>query len=335
MILRCIKLNLLISSVQSLSHVQLLWPHGLQHFRLSCPSPSPGVCSNSCPLSQWCHPTVSSSVVPFSCPQSFPASGSFLMNQLFASGDQSIGASASASVLLMHIQSWFPLGLTGLIFLLFQESSPTPQFESINSSVLSLLYGPTLTSIHDHWENYSFCNSCSISCLFILLIVSSAVQKLFPLMLPFSQVTINMTTLMESRVGFLEQGQLSVVWISLGFSGMQPVWSPRPHTQGSPALHLMLCSKSCLEVLNFWKGILHFHFISDSAISVAALICIRTRFRPGFRRLDFPGGSDCKESAYNTGDLGSIPGSGRSPGEGNGNPLQYTCLENPTDRGAW
>ena len=90
-------------------------PHGLQQIRLPCPSLSPGVCSNSCPLSWWCHPTISSSVVPFSSRlQSFPASGSFPMNQLFASGGQSIGASASASVLPMNIQDWFPLGLTGL-----------------------------------------------------------------------------------------------------------------------------------------------------------------------------------------------------------------------------
>ena len=84
----------------------------LQHARLPCPSPSPRVRSNSCPLSRWCHPTISSSVAPLSCPQSFPASGTFPMSRLFASGDQSIGASASASVLPMNIQRWFPLGLT-------------------------------------------------------------------------------------------------------------------------------------------------------------------------------------------------------------------------------
>ena len=95
-----------------------LWPHGLQHTRLACLSPSPRACSNSCPLSQWCHPTISSSVIPFcSCLQSSPASGYFLMSWLFASGGQSIGASASASVLSMNIQGWFPLGLTGVIFL--------------------------------------------------------------------------------------------------------------------------------------------------------------------------------------------------------------------------
>jgi len=95
-----------------------LWPHERQHARLPCPSLSPRVCSNSCPLSQWCHPTSSSSVAPFSsCLQSFPASGSTPMSQLFALGGQSIGASDSASVLLMNIQGWFPLGLTGLISL--------------------------------------------------------------------------------------------------------------------------------------------------------------------------------------------------------------------------
>ena len=93
-------------------------PHGLQHTRLPCPSPSPRACSNSCPLSWWCHSTISSSVIPFSsCLQSFPASGSFLMSQLFVSGVQNIGASASASVLPVNIQDWFPLGLTSLISL--------------------------------------------------------------------------------------------------------------------------------------------------------------------------------------------------------------------------
>ena len=101
--------------VQSLS---CMWPHGLQHARLPCPSLSPGVGSDSCPLYQWCHPTISSFVTPFSsCPQSFPASGSFPMSWLFASGGQIIGVSASASVLPMSTQGWFPLGLTGLISL--------------------------------------------------------------------------------------------------------------------------------------------------------------------------------------------------------------------------
>ena len=101
--------------VRPLSCVQL---YGLQHARLPRPSPSPRVYSNSCPLSRWCHPTISSSVVPFTfCLQSFPASGSFPMSQFFTSGGRSIGVSASASVLPMNIQGWFPLGLTGLISL--------------------------------------------------------------------------------------------------------------------------------------------------------------------------------------------------------------------------
>ena len=96
-----------------------LWPHGLQNARLPCPSPSSRASSNSCPWSQCCHPTISSSVVSYSSwLQSFPASGSFLMNRLFASGGQSTGASASASVLPMNIQDWFPLEFTSLIFLL-------------------------------------------------------------------------------------------------------------------------------------------------------------------------------------------------------------------------
>ena len=94
-----------------------LWPHGLQHARLPCPSPTPGACS-TCPLSWWCHPTISSSVVPFSsCLQSLPASASFPMSQFFTSGGQSIGASASASVLPMNIQDWFLLGQNGWISL--------------------------------------------------------------------------------------------------------------------------------------------------------------------------------------------------------------------------
>ena len=135
-------------SVMSIS----LWPHGLQNARLPCPSSSPGACSDSCPLSRWCHPTISSSVTPFSCPQSFPASGSFPVSQLFTTGGQSIGASALASVLPVNIQRWFPLGMTPCSPRNSQNSSPMPQFESINCLVLSLLYGLTLTSARDCWK---------------------------------------------------------------------------------------------------------------------------------------------------------------------------------------
>ena len=144
--------------VQSLSHVQLFVAPWTAAHRLPCPSLSPGVSSNSCPLSWWCHPINSSSVAPFSsCPQSFPASGSFSMRRLFTSSGQSTGASVSASVLPMNIRGWFPSGLTGLIFQSrgSQKSSPEPQFESINYSGLSLLYGTTLISTHDYWKTHS------------------------------------------------------------------------------------------------------------------------------------------------------------------------------------
>ena len=109
---------LLPSSVQSLSHVRLFVTPEPQQARPPCPSPTPGVHPNPGPLSWWCHPTISSSIIPFSsCPQSFPASGSFQMSQLFTSGGQSIGVSASASVLSMSIQDLFPLGWTGWISL--------------------------------------------------------------------------------------------------------------------------------------------------------------------------------------------------------------------------
>ena len=115
-----------------------LQPHGLQHARLPCPSPTPGACSNSCPSSWWCHPTISSSVVPFSyCLQSFPASGSFPMSQFFASGNQNIGASASASVLPMTIQDWFPLGLTDLL--------------SLQSKWLSRVFSNTTVQKHNYF----------------------------------------------------------------------------------------------------------------------------------------------------------------------------------------
>ena len=126
----------------------ILRPHGLQHTRLPCPSQSPRACENSSPLSQGCHPTISSSVVKFSFGlQSFLASESFLMSWLFTSGDQSIVA--SASILPMHIQDWFHLGLTALISLqskgLSRDFSNT-KFKSINYLALSFLYVPSLTS---------------------------------------------------------------------------------------------------------------------------------------------------------------------------------------------
>ena len=125
-----------------------LQPWGLQHARLPCPSLSPRVCSNSCPLSQWCHSTISSSVIYFSsCPQYFPTSGSFSVSQVFASDGQSIGFSTTSPVIPVNIQGWFPLGLTGLISSLSQELSrvfSSVPVQSINSSALRLLYATTL-----------------------------------------------------------------------------------------------------------------------------------------------------------------------------------------------
>ena len=137
-----------------------LQPHGLQHTRPPCPSPVPGVYSDSCPLSWGCHPTISSSAVPFSSHlQFFSPSGSFQMSQFFTSGGQSIGVSASASVLPMNIQDWSDQdGLVGSHCSPWdsQESSPTPHLKSINSSALRFIYSPTLIPIHDYQKNHSF-----------------------------------------------------------------------------------------------------------------------------------------------------------------------------------
>ena len=188
-------------------------------------------CSNSCPLSRWCHPTISSSVVPFfSCLQSFPASGSFPMSQFFASGGQSIGVSASASVHPMNIQDWFPSGLTvwsPCSLRDSQESSPTPQFKKI-----------------------------------------------------------------------LQHSAFFTVHLSRPYMTTEKTIASTRRTFVGKVVSLL------------------FNMLSRLAI-------------------DFPGGSDGKVSVYNVEDPGSIPGLGRSPGEGNGNPLQYCCLENPMDRGAW
>ena len=134
------------SSVTQLSLT--LQSHGLQHARLPCPSPTPKAYSNSCPLSRWCHPTISSSVIPFaSCLQSFSTSGSFPRSQFFASGGQSIGVSASPSVLKMNIQDWFPLGLTGWI--------------SLQAKGLSKVFSNTTTQKHQSFSAQLslWCNS--------------------------------------------------------------------------------------------------------------------------------------------------------------------------------
>ena len=133
--------SICLSSVQfSLSVISnYLWPHGLQHTRPPCPSPTPRVHPNSCPSSQWCHPAISSSVVPFSyCLQSLPTSESFPMNQFFTPGGQNIGVSASASVLPMNIQDWFPLGLISLISLKSRRLKSLLQHHSSKTSILWL-----------------------------------------------------------------------------------------------------------------------------------------------------------------------------------------------------
>ena len=150
----------IISSVQ-FSHSIMsssLWRHGLQHARLPCPSSTPSACSNSCLLSRWCHPTISSSFVPFSSYlRSFPASRSFPMSLFFASGGQSTGVSASASILPMNIQ-WFPLRWTGWISLQSKGLSRVFSNTTVQKHqffIVSFLYSPILMSIHDYWKNHS------------------------------------------------------------------------------------------------------------------------------------------------------------------------------------
>ena len=137
-----------------------LRPHEPQHTRSPCPSPTPGVYTNSCPSCQWCHPTISSSVISFSSHlQSLRASGSFQMSQFFASGRQRIGVSALASVLPMNIQDWFPLGLTNWIPLWsngFSGVFSNTTVREASISVLSLLKDPTVISIHYYWKKHSF-----------------------------------------------------------------------------------------------------------------------------------------------------------------------------------
>ena len=150
-------LLLLLFSCQAVS--DSLQPCGLQQARLPCPFPFPRVCPSSCPLNQWCHPTISSSIALFSfCLPSFPASGSFPLSQLFVSDDQSIGASASASVLPIIFRGDFLLDwLVGFPCSPrdSQKSCPGPEFKSINSLALWLLYGPVLTSIRDYWKDHN------------------------------------------------------------------------------------------------------------------------------------------------------------------------------------
>ena len=141
-----------------------LWPHGLQHTRLPCLSPTPGACSNSCPLSQWCHPTIILCCSLLLLPLIFPSIRVFNNESVLRIRWPEYWSVTSASVLPMNIQDWFPKGNVFLKDWLVwscsprdsQESSPTPQFKSINSLALSFLYSPILTSIHDYWKNRIF-----------------------------------------------------------------------------------------------------------------------------------------------------------------------------------
>ena len=140
----CLSMNIgpSFSSVQSISHVQFFQPHEMQHARLPCPSPTPRGYSSLCPLSRWCHPTISSSVIPFSSHlQSFSALGSFQRSQFFTSGGQSIGVSASASVLPMNIQEWFPLAWTSWV--------------SLQSMGLSRVFSNTTVQKHQFFGTHS------------------------------------------------------------------------------------------------------------------------------------------------------------------------------------
>ena len=170
-----------------------LRPCGLQHARPPCPSPTPGVYSSSCPLSRWCHPTVSCSVVPFSSRlQSFLASGSFPVSQFFASGGQSIGVSASASVLLMNIQVWFHLGWTGWISLQSKGLSRVffnTTVQSIDSLALSFLYNAILTSIHYYWKTIALTRGTFVGKVMSLLF--NMLSRLVITFLPRSQFFVS------------------------------------------------------------------------------------------------------------------------------------------------
>ena len=192
-----------------------LWPHGLQHTRPPCPSPSHEACSNSCPLSQWCHPTILSSVIPFSsCLQFFPASESSLVSQFFTSGSQSIGNSASASVLPMNIQDLLPLGLTGLI--------------PLQSKGLSRVFSNTTVQKHQYFSGQcsSWSNShpymitgktiASIRQTFVDNVMSLLYNMLFILVIPRSKCLL-ISLLQSPSPVILEPKNIKSVIVSIVF----------------------------------------------------------------------------------------------------------------------
>ena len=224
-----------------------LWPHRLQHARPLCPSLSPRVCSDSCTLSWWCYLTILSSATPFSCLQSFPAFGSFPMSWLFTSGGQSIGISVSVLVLLMKIQGWFPLGLTGLTSLLSKWLSSLLQHHNSKALILQ----------HSAFLMVQLSHQC---------VTTGKIKALTLWASLIAQLVKNLSAMGESLVDS---------WIG--------------------------------KIRWRWDRL------------------------PALVFLDFPCDSAGKESACDMGDLCSIPGLRRSPGEGKGYPLQYSGLENSMD----
>ena len=270
-------LKIVVVAIQLLSHVWLFATPWTATLRLPCPPCSLRVCSSSCPLSWWCCLTISPSAAAFSfCLQSFPASRSFPMSWLFTSGGQSIGS--SASVLPMNISfrtDWFPLGLTDLISLLDSQEPPPPQqFEKHLFLVLSLLYGPTLTSAHDNWKNHSFDSRTFVSKV--------------------------MSLLSRFVIAFLPRSKLLLI-----------LWLQSPS-----AVILQTKKIKFVSASTFSPSVCH--EVMGSGSSQVALV-VKNNPPP---------------SAGDLRDMGSIPGSGRSPGGGHSNPLQYSCLENPMHRWA-
>ena len=216
-----------------------LQPHVLQHARLSCPSLYPRLCSNSCPLNWWCHPTILSSLThSSSCPQSFPASGSFLLSQLITSGDQSFGASTSASVLPMNVQGWFPLELTGLIFLL--------------SKGLSRVFSSTTVGNHQFFSSQPSLWSASHNCTLcttgktIALTIWTFVGKVRSLLL---------NTLSRFVVTFLPRSKcLLISWLQ---SPSAVVLGPHLHGFISE-LSVLVCWSVCLCL---WQILITLSFI--------------------------------------------------------------------------
>ena len=206
-----------------------LWAHGMQHARLPCPSPPPRACSNSRPLGWWCYPTILSSVIPFtSCLQSFPASGSFPMSQFFPSGDLSIGVSASASVLPMNIEDWFPLGSTGLISL--QSKGLWRVFSSTIVQKHQLLWAQPSLRIHKPIHMPSF------------------FQISFPYRSPQSMeqnylcYTVEFSSVQSlSRVRLFETPWIAAHQASLSITNSWSPPKPMSYELVMPSNHLILC----------------------------------------------------------------------------------------------